>query len=160
MQKDIQKTNTVCFLKAVQCSNSIKHLFDLSLYEHGYWNIADFTNFLQVFQVKFLDQYFACEYNSFLTRVESRFDFSYGKFPISFFPIYNKILLNLACMLVKVLMTISMLLVMPEKSEVFTAYQYMLAFFLDGGFQNLGVATQIFISYFADYQAPVVYRPL
>lgn len=42
------------------------------MYENNFFNAADFYNLLSVFFVKYLDQYFACQYDVFLGKVDSR----------------------------------------------------------------------------------------
>ena len=160
MQMDVNSTNTVCFEKAVMCSNTIQHIFDLSLYEHGYFNLADFWNFLQVMQVHFLDQYYACELNHLVSRIQSKFEVAYGRFPIYFFTITNKGYINLVALCVKMLATVAVIMVAPDWTSAFTGYRYIMTFFLNGGFQNLGAGLMLLLQYATDYEAPIVYRAL
>ena len=157
MQENIMWTHTVCFEKALIASESIAHIFNINYYSHKTFNFSDFYNLFQVINVKYMDQYFACNYNDMWGRLNARFT------PQEIYwrgNVYGYIMINYTAMLMKLMMTLCIWLVKPDMSPAYMGYQYMITFALYGGFQNLGAGLQIIMSYLSDYYSPLYFAPI
>lgn len=70
---DMQDEKTDCFLKTIKASAAIPRVFDATKYNDLSYNIPDFVNLFNEFQVLWLDQYFACEIDLLLMKIGKRF---------------------------------------------------------------------------------------
>jgi hypothetical protein len=115
-------------------------------------------NFLQQVLIKFMDQYYACELDQFVGRIGTKFSVQAGLFPAFFLAISDSGPIEFTAMCAKTLANLAILLVQPNWSQFFTSYQYVAAFMMQGGFQNLGIAFILFVNFFIEFKAPMVFR--
>ena len=74
LQYNIEKDDSDCYTKALRSSQKLHDIFLSENYAQNQFNAADALDNISKFQVVFMDQYFACDFDLLLSKLLVRLE--------------------------------------------------------------------------------------